>query len=143
QNVLNLVDTLMVGTLGDVALAAVGIASFVQFMCTAFITGIATGVQAIAARRMGEGRIDESAAPLNGGLCVAFGEGIPLTGLLRWALPDGFPLIADDPEVARAGVPYLRPRLLSVVPLAINFSFRGFWNGIGRSRVYFRTIVVM
>ena len=33
QNILNLVDTAMVGSLGDAALAAVGMAGFVNFMC--------------------------------------------------------------------------------------------------------------
>ena len=58
QNILNLVDTAMVGTLGDAALAAVGIGGFTLFMCQALILGISTGVQATAARRKGEG--DES-----------------------------------------------------------------------------------
>jgi len=48
QNVLNLVDTAMVGTLGDAALAAVGIGGFTLFMCQALILGISTGVQATA-----------------------------------------------------------------------------------------------
>ena len=54
QNVLNLVDTGMVGSLGDAALAAVGMGSFANFMSTAFITGMAAGVQAMSSRRMGE-----------------------------------------------------------------------------------------
>ena len=53
QNILNLVDTAMVGTLGDVALAAVGMGSFANFMSVAFLQGFSTGVQAISARRKG------------------------------------------------------------------------------------------
>ena len=45
QNVLNLVDTAMVGTLGDAALAAVGLGGFANFMFMALILGVATGVQ--------------------------------------------------------------------------------------------------
>ena len=51
QNVLNLVDTAMVGQLGDAALGGVALGSFVNFMAIAFITGMASGVQATAARR--------------------------------------------------------------------------------------------
>ena len=51
QNVLNLVDTAMVGTLGAPALAAVGMGSFANFMAMAFIMGLSAGVQAIASRR--------------------------------------------------------------------------------------------
>jgi Na+-driven multidrug efflux pump len=53
QNVLNLVDTAMVGLLGAPALAAVGMGSFANFMATAFIMGLSAGVQALAARRLG------------------------------------------------------------------------------------------
>ncbi|MCZ6823955.1 MAG: MATE family efflux transporter, partial [Deltaproteobacteria bacterium] len=61
QNVMNLVDTGMVGALGNEALAAVGLGSFASFMAFAFLMGMATGVQAIAARRLGAGRRAETA----------------------------------------------------------------------------------
>ncbi len=54
QSLLNVVDTAMVGGLGDAALAAVGLGSFVLFTCQAMILGLSVGVQAIAARRKGE-----------------------------------------------------------------------------------------
>jgi MATE family multidrug resistance protein len=44
QNVLNLVDTAMVGTLGAAALAAVGMGSFANFMAMAFVMGLSAGV---------------------------------------------------------------------------------------------------
>jgi putative MATE family efflux protein len=71
QNVLNLVDTAMVGLLGAPELAAVGMGSFANFMATAFIMGLSAGVQALAARRLGQGRVGETAVPLNGGLLLA------------------------------------------------------------------------
>ena len=37
QNVINLVDTAMVGSLGDVALAAVGTGSFIAFMAVSVV----------------------------------------------------------------------------------------------------------
>ena len=71
QNVMNLVDTGMVGRLGKASLAAVGIASFATFFSQAFLIGLGAGVQAMASRRQGEGREDTTAAPLNGGLLLA------------------------------------------------------------------------
>ncbi len=56
QNVLNLVDIGMVGRLGDSALAATGIGSFSNYLAISFIIGLSAGVQALAARRLGEGR---------------------------------------------------------------------------------------
>ena len=56
QNVLNLVDIGMVGHLGDTALAATGIGGFTNYLAISFIIGLSAGVQALAARRLGEGR---------------------------------------------------------------------------------------
>ncbi|MGF1465562.1 MAG: MATE family efflux transporter [Sandaracinaceae bacterium] len=144
QNLLNLVDTAFVSQLGDLALAAVGIANFVHFVSIAFITGLAAGVQATAARRKGEGRDDETAVPLNGGLLLAVGFGIPIAlvvwELAPWLLPT---LANDDAEVGRVGAAYLQLRLLAAPAVGMNFAFRGFWNAVDLSRIYLRTIVVM
>lgn len=78
QNIMNLVDTAMVGSLGANALAAVGIAGFANFMCFSIILGLSTAVQATAARRKGEGNEAIMAGPLNGGLLLAVAIGLPL-----------------------------------------------------------------
>ena len=143
QNVLNLVDTAMVGQLGDAALGGVALGSFVNFMAIAFITGMSSGVQATAARRKGEGRHAETAVALNGGLLLAAVLAVPASALLIWQVPSYFPLVADDPEVARLGSSYLEVRLVGMVAVGMNFAFRGYWNAVDLSRLYLRTLVVM
>ncbi len=143
QNILNLVDTMMVGGLGDASLAGVGIASFANFMSMAFISGLAAGVQAVSSRRLGEGRESEMAVPLNGGLLMALAVGVPITVVLTWLAPTIFPLLADKPDIVREGLPYWQARLFAVTAIGMNFSFRGYWNGVNLSRLYFRTLVVM
>lgn len=143
QNVLNLVDTAMVGQLGDAALAGVGLAGFVNFMAFAFITGMSTGVQAMAARRQGEGRLEETAVPLNGGLLLAAVMAIPWSILLFTQVPTFFPFLEDDPEVVLLGGDYLQCRLVAMVAIGMNFSFRGYWNAVDRSKLYLRTLLVM
>lgn len=143
QNVLNLVDTAMVGGLGDAALAAVGTGSFANFLAMAFITGLSGGVQAIASRRMGEGREAETAEALNGALLVAVLFGLPLSVGLWFVVPHVFPVLNADPAVIAAGVPYLQARLLGMVAVGMNFSFRGYWSAVNLSRLYLRTLIVM
>ncbi len=143
QNVLNLVDTAMVGTLGAAALAAVGMGSFANFMAMAMIMGLSAGVQAIAARRVGEGRLHEAAAGLNSGLLIALVAAVPWSLLLFFLADFLFPYLIDDPEVVSLGVPYLRARLVAMTAVGMNFAFRGFWNGIGQSRRYLQTLVIM
>ncbi|MEM7675870.1 MAG: MATE family efflux transporter [Myxococcota bacterium] len=143
QNVLNLVDTAMVGTLGNAALAGVGTASFLNFMSVAFLTGFSVGVQAMVARRIGEGRESVAALPLNGTLVIILGLALPWTVLLFLLAPTLFPLVNDSAEVVSIGVPYWQARLVGVAAIGLNFSFRGFWNGIKRPGFYLRTLLVM
>ena len=143
QNILNLVDMAMVGTLGAAALAGVGMGSFLNFMAFAAIAGLASAVQAMAARRVGEGRIAETALPLNGGLYLCWLIGMPLTVGLFFAAPSIFQLMNDDPAVLREGVPYFQIRLLGIIAVGMNFSFRGYWTAIKNTRLYFRTLLIM
>lgn len=143
QNVLNLVDTLMVSRLGKEAVAAVGIASFCNFLATAFITGMSAGVQAMASRRKGEGRESEMAIPLNGGLLVVAALAIPLSALFIWLAPHALGVLLEDQRVVDEGAPYLRARLVAMIAIGMNFAFRGYWNGVGRSSLYLRTLIVM
>ena len=143
QNILNLVDIGMVGHLGDTALAATGIGSYTNYLAIAFIIGLSAGVQALAARRLGEERLGETAVPLNGGLLLALVIGLPLCVVLYQVTPALYPILSDDPAVIEQGVPYLQVRLLSMVAIGMNFSFRGYWSAIHMTGVYFRTLIVM
>lgn len=143
QNVMNLVDTAMVGSQGKAALAGVGLSSFVAFMSQAFIMGLSSGVQAMAARRLGEGREDETAIPLNGGLLLAIAFGLPATLALFFLAPSLYPYLNSDPEVIAEGVPYLQARLCAITAVGMNFAFRGYFNGVNQSQIYMRSLIVM
>ncbi|MEQ9325530.1 MAG: MATE family efflux transporter, partial [Polyangiaceae bacterium] len=143
QNVMNLVDTAMVGSQGKAALAGVGLSSFVAFMSQAFIMGLSSGVQAMAARRLGEGRDTQTAVPLNGGLLIAVAFGLPVTLALFFLAPHLYPYLNDDPKVIAEGVPYLQARLCAITAVGMNFAFRGYFNGVNQSQIYMRSLIVM
>ena len=143
QNVSNLIDTAMVGALGAPALAGVGFASFLNFLAFAGIAGLASAVQATSARRYGEGKFDETAVPLNGGLLLALLFGVPFATLLILGAPWYFPLLNADPEVVEQGLPYLQLRLLGITAIGMNFAFRGYWNAVNQAHVYMRTLILM
>lgn len=143
QNILNLIDTAMVGSLGNAALAAVGIGGFAAFMFQALILGVSTGVQATAARRKGAGKLDQAAVPLNAGLllilCVA-----PLLSLaLYFVVPYLYPYLNSDPQVQAGGEPYLQWRVLAITFMGWNFAYRGYWNAMDMTRYYMGTLVIM
>jgi putative MATE family efflux protein len=143
QNLLNIVDTAMVGFLGDAALAAVGLGGFIVFMCQALILGISTGVQSSAARRKGEGRPDRAAAALNSALLlILFVAPVMSVVLIQLAEPV-YPYLNSDPAVIERGVPYIEWRLGAIVFVGMNFAFRGYWNAMDMSRLYMNTLIIM
>ena len=134
QNVLNLADAAMVGRLGTASVAAVGLGSTMNWQCQAALQGVASGVQAMAARRVGEGRLDEVASPLNAALILVCAMGVPMA-ILAFANAEALvPLYTSDASVVANAVPYLRARLLAVPAVGMNFAFRGFWNAIQHRR---------
>lgn len=142
QNILNLVDSAMVGQLGAPALAAVGLGGFINYMCVAFFLGFGAGVQAMVARRIGEGKISEAANPLHAAIIIIFLAAIPATFLLHWLAPYLFDITNQDPMVKEQGVPYLQARFWGVTFLAIHFSFRGFWSGINMTAIYLKALLI-
>ncbi len=143
QNLLNVVDTAMVGFLGNAALAAVGLGSFVVFMCQALILGISTGVQTLAARKKGEGQIDRAAKILNTALLLVLVAAPVLSVILIQLAEPLYPFLNKDASVIEQGVPYLEWRLAATVFVGMNFAFRGYWNALDLSRLYMKTLIIM
>lgn len=143
QSLLNLVDTAMVGALGRDALAGVGIGGYANFMVIALIMGLSSAVQTMVARRHGQGRIEEKAVPLNGGLLLALLLSLPLTALCLYYSQDIVSLISDDPAVIAVAKPYFDYRVLAIVAVGFNLSFRGYWNGINQSLAYLRVLILV
>jgi len=143
QNLLNIVDTAMVGFLGDAALAAVGLGGFVVLMCQSLILGISTGVQTSAARRHGEGSPDRAAAVLNTALLLVLIVAPVFSLVLIQLAEPAYPFLNGDQAVIDKGVPYLEWRLGAIVFVGLNFAFRGYWNALDLSRLYMKTLILM
>lgn len=141
--IMALIDIAMVGTLGNSAVAAVGLASFSNTLITALVAGIAPAVQGLVARRRGEGSTELSCLPLNSGLLIALLVGVPLTVLCYAATPFFFSLISSDPQVTQIGVPFLRTLYLVIAVVGMNNAFEGYWAGVERPKVYMTIVIVM
>ena len=143
QSVLNLVDTWMVAHLGSAALAAVGMASNTNYLASAAVIGLGAGVQAMVARRKGEANHNEMALPLNAGLTIAIIMALPLFMLFFFGAETIMGALLPDAHVSGLASEYFAIRIVGIFALGMNFSFRGYWNGINRSMVYMRTLITM
>lgn len=143
QNLLTLADTAMVGTMGNPALAAIGLSNYSYYILTAFVSGLMMCCQTMTARYKGEGRTSDLAWPLNGtlffGLIIAF----CLTPILVQLVPKIFTLLTPNETIRNLGIPYLQARVISVIGISINSSYYGFLIGIGKTKLCLKVGLVM
>ena len=142
QNVLNLVDTAMVGTLGTEALASVGLGSFLNFSCGAFLMGLSVGVQTLCARWRGAQR-EDYAVPLNAGLILSAVIGLPLTYVLIVNTPTLMTWVSDTPAIQSLGGEYLQARLYGMAAVGASFCFRSYWSAVEMTLIYLVTLIAM
>lgn len=117
---LSLIDTLMVGRLGDTAIAAVGIGSQIAFFCNIVMFGIASGGAVFVAQYWGNGDKDGiSRAYVMMLLC-----NIPIA-LLFIAAAFTMPktligLFTNDADVIAVGASYIRIACISYLGVALS-----------------------
>ena len=133
---MNIVDTAMVGRLGQEAVAAAGLASLVIWIIVSSFIALSTAVQATVSRRFGEGRLHACGRVVNTILIISIGVGIVLAWLGYSYGARIFPFLVSDPVVINHGSGYLKIRFLECFSFLIIMLFRGFFNGIGHTRVY-------
>jgi len=141
QSLINLVDAAMVGRLGEHALAGVGIGSYAAFITISLVMGLSSGVQALVARRSGEGNHHQTSAPLVSGLVIGIGAGLFLSLLFISTSSFLLPIFNDDIQVQAIAQPYFDWRSAAIAAVAMNFCFRGYWAGIGKSSTYLRILL--
>lgn len=133
-NLMSFVDTLMVGQLGNAALGGVGIGGQLFFLLLAVVLGLAAGVQAMVARRVGEQRVDVTGKVLNAGILLAILAGLVLMTLGYLLTPMVYGVINNDPLVVEEGLAYLSMRMPSILFIGINVAFRSYWIGVSLAK---------
>jgi putative MATE family efflux protein len=83
------------------------------------------------------------ASPLNAGLLIGVLLSVPLFLLFYFGSHTIMSTLISDAKVVALADDYFAVRVIGMFALAMNFSFRGYWNGINRSMVYMRTLVIM
>jgi putative MATE family efflux protein len=126
-------DVLMVSRLGEAALAGLGMAVQVFFLVIVVILAVTTGTMALVSRFTGARdpamashvfRQSILLAVVQSGVMAAVGIGIAPT-LLRW--------LGATPEVAAAGVVYLRIIFAGIIAVTLDFTIASTFRGAGDS----------
>ncbi|BES64490.1 MATE family efflux transporter [Gottschalkiaceae bacterium SANA] len=132
---LNLVDTIMIGSLGEGSIAAVGLANQFFFLFHLLIFGTLSGMTVFIAQFWGKKDLPNIHSTLGLGLTIAL-MGTAVFASLGWLAPHlvlGF--YSKDPEVIRLGSQYLRIVVFCYLPTALSFAFGFSSRSIGNAKL--------
>lgn len=107
------------------------------------LSAISVGTQAIAARRFAQKQHLEAGAVLANSWMFSLVAGVTFTLLGYLSIPYVLEVLIQVDEVREAARGYLSWRLLGITSMAMTFSFKAFFDGIGKTHVHMISSVVM
>lgn len=144
QLFLSIIDTAMVGRLENakIALAAQGIALLASWALISFFSSISTGTHVVVARKQGEGNFVDVGNALNNSLILSLILGCSFAIIGYFMAPYIMDFFSKDTAVAHEGVGYMIFRFLSLPFFLMIVTYRGFFYGIGHTRVVLISAVI-
>ena len=122
QNFVNMLDTIMIGRLGSVEIAAVGLGNQIFFILNMILFGITSGGGVFIAQFWGKKDLTGIRKSLGLMTLIAFVVSFIFTIVCLLIPNQLIRLYSPDPQVIKVGGSYLRFVCLSYVPTAISFS---------------------
>jgi len=145
QMVVSVAETAMVGRLENtkVALAAMALASLAAWALTSAFSSLATGTHVLVARRTGERDFPGAGEVLNNSLLLSLILGLLISVPGYIFSHDFINFFAADPDVADEGAGYMEWRFIGIGIFLFVVSYRGFFNGIGHTKVFMYSAIVI
>lgn len=120
---LNLIDTLMIGRLGEEKIASVGIANQYFFIYMLLIFGVSSGLSIYISQYWGAGELGKIKKTLGLGIVSGLGLSLIFVFLGFFASEHIFGIFTKDREVIREGVAYMKIVSFSLPMMAVTFSY--------------------
>jgi putative MATE family efflux protein len=132
---LNLVDNVMVGQLGAVELAAVGLANRVYFLLLLFLLGVSGGASIFASQLWGQRDVASIRKILGLSVSIAGTAGLLFFGAGAFASVPILRIFSDDPAVVAEGSRFLAISSVSFVMLAITSCYAAVLRSTGEVKL--------
>ncbi len=138
QMIVSLVDTAMVGRLdsAEYNLAAMGIGVFATWAVVSLFSSLATGTHVLIARRYGEKNYNGCGEVLNTSLILSLIIGIAVSLIVVFFSYDIADFFAVDTTVGNLAGEYLYYRFMGIPFFLMTVSYRGFFFGIGKTKIF-------
>ncbi|MCB0188966.1 MAG: MATE family efflux transporter, partial [Caldilineaceae bacterium] len=133
QSLVDVIDVFMVGRLGPIAIAAVGLSSAIRMLVLVMLLSVAAGAMSLVAQAKGA----RDPARMSFVTRQAISSGVLLSvGLMGFGLLMARPLLAlvnsgGEPEAVELGVQYLQILFLGTPFLVLNIVFNRLMQGAG------------
>lgn len=128
------INLIMVGSLGALAIAIVGVSNIIMYNVWALFSGIGHTVNYLVAQHYGSNNmrrgVNQTSLALY--LCIAANVFIILTGL--FASEAILSVMGSSEDLIREGSGYLMVRFLAMTATVFTFVLHGFFRGIGDTR---------
>ena len=133
QNTLSFIDTLMVGRLGNEALAGIALGSTVFSFVFLVLSGVTLAVSPLVAQAHGAARPDESGRAVRQGLWLGLLLFAPAF-VLFWNAEPLLLRLGQDPATSALSAAYLRAISWGLLPALGTTALRGLLEGLGVTR---------
>ncbi len=148
QMLVSLVDTAMVGRLPDAVnyLAAMGLGVLATWAVVSFFSSLATGTHVLIARRYGAKNDEGCGEVLNTALIMSFIIGVIVAFFVVYFAFDIAHFFAVDKvgeQVPFYAGQYLFYRFLGIPFFLLTVSYRGFFFGIGKTKIFLYSAILI
>jgi putative MATE family efflux protein len=133
------VDTIMVGSLGDGAIAAVGITNQPKYILLAMVMSLNIGITALVARRKGEQDKNGANKTLRAGILLSAMLSF-ITALLGYIFaPQILLFTGAEASYFQYAIDYFQILMVSIFFTALNLTVNAAQRGIGKTKISMRT----
>ncbi len=143
QVLLNVVDAAMVGQLGAAELAAAGLGSMAFMVVAMAFEALGTGTQILVAREWGGKNPSAASRVLSNSLVLTLPLGLLLSSLAIFKVLPFIPFLVDEPRVQELTTIYVRYRFLCLFFFLIFSSFRGYFDGVGKTQIRMKYMIIV
>lgn len=139
---ISFVDTFMVGTLGNGAIAAVGITTQPKFILLAMIFSLNVGITAIVARRKGQKDRDGANHTLRAGIIITSLISLSMSILGSVFAVPILKFAGAETSYMNQALDYFRVLMISIFFTSLNLTINAAQRGCGNSKISMRTNIV-
>lgn len=133
QVAVGVADSMMVGRLGALELAASSLANSIFFVILMFGIGISMGLTPLVSKAFGKGKTHQISRLFSNSLLINFFSSLVLFGLVLW-FSRNLALLNQPKEIEVLALPFLLIITVSLIPLMAFQTFKQFVEGLSQTK---------